>query len=327
MEKVVVQGGAAVAPKLSAESQFISCQSPAIRAVERAVDNVATTRVPVLILGEAGTGKRSFGLRIHELSASREEPLHEFACNGLPADFFSVPNGVSHGHPIFHSFTGTVLLKEIGDLASGLQGRLMHLLADSTLDRGTMLPRLIACSSRNLEEEIRSGRFREDLYYRISGVCLRIPPVRHRREDIPVLVQHFLAKYSSLLSRSTPVLSDKTMRVLCEHSWPGNVRELENAVKAIAAIGDERVAMAALQSTIFERRRRNGDSAGLSLKEASRAASRQAEKELILKVLSRTRWNRKRAAEELRISYKALLYKLKQIGVDDDLNVNLGEEL
>ena len=153
----------------------------------------------------------------------------------------------------------------------------------------------------------------KNLYYLLSGVCLRLPPLRHRREDIPLLIEHFLERYSTLFGRSTPALSHSTSRFLVEYGWPGNVRQLEDAVKTIAAVGDERVAMVALRSSMLAQ-----DSAHTpSLKEKARAASRQAERELILKVLARTRWNRKRAAEELRISYKALLYKLKQIGLDD----------
>jgi len=181
---------------------------------------------------------------------------------------------------------------------------------------GTAVPRVVALTQRNLENDIRAGRFREDLYYRLAGVCLRVPPLRHRREDIPVLTDFFLHKYSALFGRPEPGLSEKTRQFIAEYSWPGNVRELEAAVKTIAAIGDDRIAMTALRSSSLNGSANHYEE-GTSLKEAARAASRQAERELILRVLSRTRWNRKRAAEELRISYKALLYKLKQIGVDD----------
>ena len=162
---------------------------------------------------------------------------------------------------------------------------------------------------------MKAGRLREDFYYRISGVCLRLPPLRQRREDIPQLVNFFLAKYARDFRRPVPQLSAPTQQLFQDYAWPGNIRELEDAAKAIVALGDESVAMGGLRSLLMRSDRGNGEK--ISLKQASRAASREAEKELILRVLDRTRWNRRRAAQELQISYKALLYKLKQIGFRD----------
>jgi two-component system response regulator AtoC len=169
---------------------------------------------------------------------------------------------------------------------------------------------VICGSSRNLEAEVRAGRFREDLYYRLSGVCLRIPPLRQRKEDVPQLMVFFLTRYSETFNQPVPPLSIQTRQLFHEHTWPGNLVELEAVARAIVAVGDESVAMGGLRSMM----NRAGNGTNVSLKEAARAASREAEKELILKALTRTRWNRRRAAEELQISYKALLYKLKQIG-------------
>jgi len=144
-------------------------------------------------------------------------------------------------------------------------------------------------------------------------VCLRIPPLRQRREDIPILMEHFLWKFGRDFQRTVPILSQETQRLFQDYSWPGNVRELENAAKAIVALGDETVAMGGLRAMLC--RPSAGASNGrVSLKEAARAASRETEKELILRALTRTHWNRRRAAQDLQISYKALLYKLKQIG-------------
>ena len=176
-----------------------------------------------------------------------------------------------------------------------------------------MRARLICGSVRDLEAEVRSGRFREDLYYRISGVCLRLPPLRQRKEDIADLMSHFLAKYAEDFHRPIPVLSTDTQQLFHDYAWPGNIRELEDAAKAIVALGDEAVAMGGLRAMLMKSERSVGEER-ISLKQAARAASREAEKELILKVLTRTRWNRRRAAQQLQISYKALLYKLKQIG-------------
>jgi two-component system, NtrC family, response regulator AtoC len=160
---------------------------------------------------------------------------------------------------------------------------------------------------------VRTGSFQEDLYYRLSGVCLRIPPLRQRKEDVPQLMAFFLARYAEAFRRPVPALSAPTEQLFRDHSWPGNLHELEAAARAIVAVGDESVAMGGLRSLLVRAdNRQNGEK--VSLKEASRAASREAEKELILKALTRTRWNRRRAAQDLQISYKALLYKLKQIG-------------
>jgi two-component system response regulator AtoC len=163
---------------------------------------------------------------------------------------------------------------------------------------------------------VKAGRLREDLYYRISGVCLRLPPLRQRREDIPLLVEHFLAKYARDFRRPVPRLSAEAQRLFRDYSWPGNVRELENAAKAVVALGDEDIAMGGLRA-LLSRTDASGNGTQVSLKQVARAASRLAERELILRVLTRTRWNRRRAAQELQISYKALLYKMKQIGCSE----------
>jgi two-component system response regulator AtoC len=163
---------------------------------------------------------------------------------------------------------------------------------------------------------VAARNLREDLYYRISGVCLRLPPLRQRREDIPILVEHFLRKFAEEFQRPVPVLSEETHRLFQEYSWPGNVRELENAAKAIVALGDEAVAMGGLRAMLM-RADHGSNGSRVSLKQAARAASREAEKEIILKALTRTRWNRRRAAQDLQISYKALLYKLKQMGCSE----------
>ena len=289
---------------------FVPSVNPAMVVMEEAISNVASSLVPVLIVGERGSGKRTLAYRMHELSR-RKENFEEVPCGTLVPEALPAIIAGTNGR----GATGTLFFSEIAELPPACQPMLLSLLLQQEIS-GNGGARLVASTHHNLEQEIRIGRFREDLYYRLAGVCLRIPPLRHRREDLPGLAAFFLRKYSALFKRPEPVLGDNTRRFLAEYSWPGNVTELEAAIKTIAAIGDDRIAMSALRSSSM-----NGSSnhyeEGTSLKEAARAASRQAERELILRVLSRTRWNRKRAAEELRISYKALLYKLKQIGVDD----------
>jgi two-component system response regulator AtoC len=243
----------------------------------------------------------------------------EIECADLTPELCKLNLGISVSDSENEPGVATILFHEVANLDAQCQATLYDsLVAQMGVERERVRrPKLIFTSSRNLEQEIRVGRFREDLYYQISGMCLRIPPLRHRKNDIGGLADLFVANYSTLLHRPKPVISEATLRFFAEYHWPGNVRELEDAARTIAAIGDDKVAIAALRSAQRTSKRPNGKPLSVSLKEASRAASRAAEKELILKVLSRTQWNRKRAAEELKISYKALLYKLKQIGMHE----------
>jgi DNA-binding NtrC family response regulator len=290
------------------QENFVEGLSPSMRAVESVMVELAHSRVPVLLLAEAGAGKRTIAQRIHETSGWNTEEFRSIGCGGLTLENL----GSSNGKTLFAR--GTVFLEEIGDLNSACQVKLLDLLPQVEGNgKQPVHTRLICGSARDLEAEVRSARFREDLYYRINGVCLRLPPLRQRREDIPSLMNFFLTKYAQDFGRSTPVLSPQTQQLFHDYAWPGNIRELEDAAKAIVALGDEAVAMGGLRA-MLTKSGASGNGEQVSLKQAARAASREAEKELILKVLTRTRWNRRRAALELQISYKALLYKLKQIG-------------
>jgi two-component system response regulator AtoC len=310
----------AMAPKVPAlDFQFLG-ESPAMRALEMAIRDVASSALPVLILGEPGTGKRSLGLKIHQLSPWSNVEVVEVECADLTPEQCTLNPGTGY---VMGENRGagvaTILFHEVTNLDAQCQAKLYEALVEqmSVEEQNARRPKLIFTTNRNLEQEIRAGHFREDLYYQISGMCLRIPPLRHRKSDIGNLANRFVANYAALLHRPKPVISESTLRFFAEYYWPGNVRELEDAARTIAAIGDDKVAIAALRSAQRTSKRPNGKPLSVSLKEASRAASRAAEKELILKVLSRTQWNRKRAAEELKISYKALLYKLKQIGMHE----------
>ena len=303
---------------------FVSI-SPAMRALKKAMEKVASSEVPVLILGEPGTGKRALAFQIHQQSERSHETFSEVECGGLGPEFFY---GGNDAESVFSEFaSGTIVLHEISLLSPECQVALQELLVKrfQTEEATKGGPRLIFTTHANLEQEIRLGRFREDLYYRISGCCLRVPPLRHRKEDISGLAETFLSKYAIRLQCTKPNISEFTRRFLAEYGWPGNVRELEEATRTIAAVGDEKLALAALKSAHRGVRRQPERGLALSLKETSKAASRAAEKDLILKVLSRTRWNRKRAAAELKISYKALLYKLKQMGVQNPNANSQGE--
>lgn len=289
-------------------TEFVQGSSLAMQELEAALPRLASGSFPVLLAGEDGVGKRTLARRLHALSAHASEPLVGLVCSTLRS------NGSSTGldADIFPA-AGTVLLEEITELSILQQARMAELLLQAERE-GAL--RFLATSKKSLEQEVRAGRLREDFLYRLGPVVLRVPPLRQRKQDIPALVSFFLAKYASQFHRPTPVLSSTTRAALLEYNWPGNVRELESTVGALVATGEEQVALAALRWNA-SRRQPKMPADGTSLKEASREASRNAERDLIMKVLSRTRWNRKRAAEELKISYKALLYKLKQIGLDE----------
>jgi len=312
MEPDFVPGSASINAAVPHSDEFVEAVSPSMRGVEVVMREVAQSEVPVLLLAENGAGKKATARRIHELSRRRGQNLHLFSCLNLEA--------LELGNPAIHDGFeggGTVFLAEVAELCARDQARLLQILSQESSRNGGQAPvRLICGSARDLEAEVKAGNLREDLYYRISGVCLRIPPLRQRREDIPILMEHFLGKFGRDFQRTVPALSEETHRLFQEYSWPGNVRELENAAKAIVALGDENVAMGGLRAML---RRTHAETNGgrVSLKQAARAASREMEKELILRALTRTRWNRRRAAQDLQISYKALLYKLKQMGCSE----------
>jgi two-component system response regulator AtoC len=312
-----------VSARLNGQHFCAAAVSPAMRSLHRVLEGIAPTDIPVLLVGESGTGKQVVAGEIHRNSRQHREQFIHISCGALtlPAlnDWLHSLNGGNGSGTSGASISGTVFLDEISELNPACQSRLLQALPSGNGMPGGhgLVLRVISATSRDLEEEMHAQRFREELYYRINGACLRLPPLRHRKEDVAVLVDHFLERYAAVFQRPRPVLTPRTTQTLREYSWPGNVRELENVVKNIVALGDEEVAIADLNHARPESSAHPEIEEGVSLKQTARKASLQAERELILKTLGRTRWNRKRAAQELRISYKALLYKLKQIGVED----------
>jgi two-component system, NtrC family, response regulator AtoC len=286
---------------------FLEGESPNMRPVEAVIHELAKNDLPVLLLAEPGAGKQATANRIHVLSSRKEQPFRSLLCSTLK------PEDLGFLESKGRAEQGTVYLQEVADLSAACQALLQQAWPQKKTNgsTGEAAMRLIFGSARDLEAEVKAQRLREDLYYRISGVCLRLPPLRQRKEDIPILTALFLRKYAREFNREIPCLSAETYRLFQEYSWPGNLKELEYAASVLVALGDEDVAMGGLRALL--RRPSNGDDSKMSLKEASRAASQEAEKHLILETLSRTRWNRRRAARELQISYKALLYKLKRI--------------
>lgn len=325
----------AASPGRDGHMSFVASVSPAMRTVERVLAEIAPTDISVLLLGESGTGKDMLALSLHRLSRRSTEPFVKMSCAALtPNSLREILNSPANGNgsAALHRTAGTLFLDDICELDLGCQTRLLSALPDEApaaleADVPALSARLVCATSRNLDEQVRSGRFREELYFRVNGVCLRIPPLRQRRKDIPRFLELFVEKFAAQLGHPRPALSPRTVQAALEHPWPGNLRQLESFARQIVLLGDERAVAAELEGGREAGQVRKENATGISLKEAGRAASRQAEQELILKTLARTRWNRKRAAQELRISYKALLYKLKDIGMGESLDSNSRKEL
>ena len=316
------------APSQTAQkgSGLVPAISAAMQTLENIAVEIAPTNIPVLLVGEIGTGKQIFARHLHQLSERSEQRFRTIACAPLNSATFHTElelgtTGEGGREPAIKiNGLGTVFFDEISELDAACQRNLLYALPDSEAASrsGQLTDWLISATTRNLEEDMRAGRFRIELYYRINGVCLRLPPLRDRKEDIPLLVEFFLRKHCAQLGKPQPSLSPRTMRMFLDHSWPGNIRELENSVKRVVVLGEDQIAVAGLGVAATETRAiQPVETPVHSLKAAARAASREAERDLILEALARTRWNRRRAAEELQISYKSLLYKLKQIGLEE----------
>ena len=315
-----------VAEKRPAEpaSLMIPGVSASFSLLRRVIAEIATTDIPVLILGESGSGKEVIATEIHRLSTRSMKPFVKFSCSTASFDWLlgaALESGGNGGHA---RHEGTTLFDEVSQLDLEKQGLLLNLLPDGerAVSSGCLTSRIISTSTRDLTEEMRCGSFREELYFRLNGICLRIPSLRQRKEDIPPLLAAFLTKYANLLGRQQPAIKNATLDLLIQHSWPGNVRELENIARKIVALGDDSLAVSDLalgtDARVPGKTVSNGShTSPRPLKQAAREASRKAERQLILESLERTHWNRKRSARELQISYKALLYKLKQLSLDD----------
>lgn len=301
---------------------FIAGQQPSVLALNTMVAELARTDIPVLILGESGTGKDIYARLVHYLSLHRTVHLQKINCAAInPSELTWRPAGTLPAVPSPDELPG-IYLDNIQELDLTGQRALLSQLSDteSMGCRHASGARLISSTTRNLEHDVASGSFRHELYFRLNGACLRLPPLRERAEDIPEMAECFLAKYSEITKRLPPSLNSKSLQILMEYPWPGNIRELESFIRKILVFGN-------VQAELDELKKfRPGGALPLHsiknapLKVAARAASKEAERELILRALERTHWNRKRAALDLKISYKALLYKIKQIGLSSSSN-------
>jgi len=322
-----------------------------MRAIMAAIDRVAPTDATVLITGESGTGKEVVGRAIHERSPRHDGPFVKVNCAALPADLLESEllgyergafTGADRAKPGKFELAngGTILLDEIGDLPLHLQAKLLQVLQDGEFSplgsrRDVRVDvRILAATNRNLDALVAADHFRQDLYYRINVVRIDVPPLRERVEEISFLLKRFLEKYAAQYGRVRQSVSDDTVRAFLAYPWPGNIRELENCVKRLVVLETE-------DWIPVELRRRlpvvvqdpaptlpaapagrlveapNGHPDGrASLKEISRQAARHAECSALRMVLDEVHWHRAEAARRLGVSYKTLLSKIKQHGLD-----------
>ena len=304
---------------LPSQSRFVSGRSESIQRLNAVVDQIARTEIAVLLVGESGTGKEAYARLIHGLSANSDRPLRKLSCTTLEPEQLRAQLEACLQNPAGknEAVQGSLLLDRVDELEQAGQKVLLSLLPDGEgAEMGRNQLRLISSVSQDLDVQMESGRFRRELYFRLNGVCLRLPPLRERKEDIPELVESFLARHAFELKGHAPELSNEEMEILIAHDWPGNIRELWNLARTMVALGNPKTALADLTTGARGVASAQKVSETFSLKATARAASRQAERQLILRTLERTHWNRKRAAQELQMSYKSLLYKIKQTGVE-----------
>jgi len=318
-------------------------RSPKMLEARQIIREAARVDVTVLVTGETGTGKELVARAIHHFSTRRAGPFVKVNCAAMPrelleSELFGYERGAFTGaHKLkigkFESaHRGTIFLDEIGDLHSALQAKLLHVLQDGEFSRiggkSTLSVdvRVLAATNQDLERAVAEGRFREDLYYRLNVIHVLVPPLRERAAEIPLLANYFVERYAKLYRRDGFRLPMSAMDRLTRHRYPGNVRELENLVKRMIVLDDPFMSRIALPDAAGNGGRSISPSLSTSessatplepsLKEISRRASQAAERAAIAKTLEQTGWNRVRAARALRISYRALLYKIKQAGLN-----------
>jgi len=339
-----------------------------MREVRQLIERVADTDATVLIAGESGTGKGLVARDIHAASPRHEKTFVKVNCAALPSELleselFGFERGaftgaVQHRPGKFEfAHQGTMFLDEISELTLALQSKLLQVLQDGEFSRlggredVHVDVRVVAATNQDLERAVVERTFREDLFFRLNVVCITLPPLRQRRDEIPLLTELFLQQYAAHYNKARLKVSPETLRIFTEYDWPGNVRELENAVKRMVILGGDAQVALDLADMIAGRKGIMGPIAALeprparrespppaptpvpaappaptpdvaaapvsgSLKEIARNAAREAEREIIYRTLQQTRWNRREAADLLGVSYKALLYKIKEADLD-----------
>lgn len=317
------------------ESSLVGASSE-IAQVKRTIHKVADSGLSVLITGESGTGKELVARALHALSGRVRGPFVKVNCAALPdelleAELFGYQRGAftsayrTKPGRFEYAHGGTIFLDEIGELPLGVQSKLLQVLEQREFVRLggkrsiKVDVRIVAATNRPLAQALSEGMIREDLLYRINETTIHLPRLADRVEDIPVLMEHFLQKYSLEFGKEMQLVSTGTMRSLLQHDWPGNVRELEAFIKKVIVFGDEVAAIGSLdvgQRNTTPDPEQVSSTASPSLKEIGIEATRRAERPVIVEALNRTRWNRRQAAKLLGISYGCLLNKIKKYEIE-----------
>ncbi len=308
-------------------------RSPVMSAIRRKIGKAANANISVLLQGQSGTGKEILAKVVHCRSPWGLGPFVKVNCPAIPgtlleSELFGYEKGAFTGAygskpgRVELAHRGTLFLDEIAELDPGLQAKLLQLLQDGQFCRigakeeTRVEVRIVCATNRQLEQEIESGTFRQDLFYRINVVTIQLPALRERSEDIPTLVNYFLETYSKTYNSPVRPISNELLAELQKYHWPGNIRELENLIKRYVILGSEEEIRNTIQGThpdyLNMEVLRDGV---LPLKQVVRQAVRQLERKIILRALEANRWNRRVAARSLKISYAALLYKMREAGV------------
>jgi two-component system response regulator AtoC len=326
----------ALRAEIRKEHQFqsILAKSASMQAIFKTISKIADFKTTVLITGESGVGKELVARAVHEAGNRQGKPFVAVNCGAIPenlleSELFGHKKGAfTDAHQdrkgLFEqAHTGTLFLDEIGELPLGLQVKLLRVLEDNTIRRLgetkdiSVDVRIVTATHRDLQNETQAGRFRDDLYYRLNVLPIHIPPLRERKDDIPLLIDHFIARNNARLGTHIRGFDTEARRILYEYSWPGNVRELENTIERamVLADGDQIIA-----SDLPERIREAQDQVKVQLNSGElsiKKMTRVIEEILIRRALQKTKGNRTRAAEVLEISHRAVLYKIKEYEISD----------
>jgi two-component system, NtrC family, response regulator AtoC len=322
-------------------ASIIFGRSATMQAVRQKIDKVASSGVPILIQGDSGTGKGLLARFIHDSSEVPETPFVKVNCAAIPGALleselfgyekgsFTGANAVKPGR-VEVANGGTLFLDGIDEIDMSLQAKLLQLLQDGQFcriggqeDRHVQLG-VICATNRRLDQEIAQGRFRQDLFYRINVVSIQLPPLRARSEDILDLVGYFLEAHKARHNLPAKPLSQAALRLLEKHPWPGNIRELENLIERYVILGSEEAVSSELLS--WDQTHATPDipvDGQIHLKKVTRQAVHEFERKIIMNVLEANRWNRKRTASALKISYRALLYKIRRAGLPPKRGLNV----
>jgi two-component system response regulator AtoC len=308
-------------------------RSAAMLKVRQRAAKVHNVNVPVLLNGDVGTGKEAVARWIHKHSSNCNGEFVKINCAAIPGmlleselfgyqkDAFTGAHASKPGRVEF-AHNGTLFLDEIADLDLSLQSKFLQFLQDGCFSRigdqteRVVETRLICATSKDLEGEINSGTFRADLYYRINVIRLRLPPLRERREDIPLLAEYFRAQFQRKFMRRAEPLSEGMLQYLQNLDWPGNIRELSNGIARHVLIGAEAKIVQDPVAKPLDTTRRNFKATGaIPLKQIAKEAMREREKSFILEALRANQWNRRKTARALKISYRTLMYKIRNAGL------------